>query len=221
MYGTCRTPKTPKKKLFSALSSDDFPVLTLNTTSPLKTSARKKAFSDVSPKKKKRKSQRKLELSPLLPSPTKDDKNNAAKVVPSVDLISCYLSSPEKGRECSQQMSQIENRSLISPFMPLSVSIGASPVIGLSLLSSPEPLDNINAKEFPLGPAALLDTIKDDLMKPLTSQQSEGSSEDYCTQVIAHSESSRSETDHCGASHSTYASLRDFLTRKNMKVTLL
>ncbi|RUS91364.1 hypothetical protein EGW08_000881, partial [Elysia chlorotica] len=216
----CKTPRTPKKKLFSALSFDDFSPLNLKMTTPVRTPAQikkspKKLLNrDVSPKKKKRKSQRKLELSPFLPRPTRFE-SNAVKSVPSFDIGS--WSSPEKGRDCSQLKSKIESGASMSPYLPLSLSITGSH--GLSPLSSPDQHENIDANELEIGPgpAALLDTIKDDLLKPLISQQSEGSSEDYCTQRITQSESSRSDMDHCGASHTTYSSLRDLLTRKDMK----
>ena len=223
---TCKAPRTPKKKLLSHLSANDFSPLNLNTPTLVKAHGRtpnKIPSTKASPKGKKRKSQRKLELSPMNSRPNEDygARRKAAKPVPSFDFISSVMSSPEKARDCSHVMSKHEKELCISPYIPLSVSIDGSPVIGLQNLSSLELCQDIDTQEeeSPPGPTALLDTIKDDLMKPLTSQRSEVSSEDFhCTQMIALAESSRSEIDQHTASATSYDSLRDFLTRKNMTV---
>ncbi|GFR67157.1 hypothetical protein ElyMa_000246300 [Elysia marginata] len=222
-FELCQAPRTPKKKLFSGYSSIyNSPLIRsqaiLGKKLTPKKASQKAQVADASPKKMKRKSQRKLNLTPALLKSSENKKISSIHSLPSLDLISGYLSSPEKVRECSQFTPMFGKELCVSPLMPLSIPMDFSPVIGLSHLSSLEVCDDNDEEglESPPGPTALLDTIKDDLIKPFTSQRSEGSSEDYCNQTIAASESSKSEADVWAAPHGSCASLRNFLTRKNM-----
>ncbi|GFN97268.1 synaptonemal complex protein 2-like [Plakobranchus ocellatus] len=203
--------KTPKRRVLPELPVGN--ISPFNIPAPvkrpdLKKTLQKEQQNQVSPKKKRRKSRRKLELSPICSRSNEKLKSDSVRAFIDFDLSPYHLSSPEKGRGCLNSASDFDKELCISPYIPLSISVGASPVVGLSHLSSPALSDHSDEQECLPGPTALLDTIKDDLMKPLASQPSEGSSE-HSAQLLEMGK-------HCAPSNTSYSSLRDYLTRRNM-----